>query len=121
MRRRDFIVLLGGAVAAWPLAARAQQSDRMRRLGILMGLSEGDAEGRARVLAVRQRLQDAGWTEGRNIQIDYRFAAADADRMQTLAQELVTVKPDLIVGQTTPVTAALQALDHEHRLKSLDA
>ena len=107
MRRRAFITLLGGAAAAWPLAARAQQRDRMRRLGILMGLSEGDAEGRARVLAVRQSLQDAGWTQGRNLQIDERWGGAEEERVKAFAKELVVLQPDVIIAHSTPVLAAL--------------
>ena len=86
MRRREFITLLGGTAAAWPVAARAQQSDRMRRLGLLVGFSEGDAEGQAIVAAFRQRLRELGWTEGRNIRIELRWAAADPDKDGTLSK-----------------------------------
>jgi putative ABC transport system substrate-binding protein len=106
MKRRKFITLLGGAVAAWPLAARAQQSGPMRRIGVLSGIAESDSQ--AQLAAFAKALQELGCTEGRNIRIDYRFAAADADRMQTFAKELVSLQPDLIVGHTTPVVAALQ-------------
>ena len=80
MRRREFITLLGGAAAAWPLAARAQQAERMRRIGVLMGLAEDDPEMKARLAAFRQGLEKLGWSEGRNVRIDYRFAPAGAIR-----------------------------------------
>jgi putative tryptophan/tyrosine transport system substrate-binding protein len=78
MKRRTFITLLGGAAAAWPLAARAQQPERMRRVGVLMNLAEGDPEGEARSAAFLQALQQLGWSDGRNVRIDYRWAAGDA-------------------------------------------
>ena len=107
MRRREFITLLGGA-AAWPLAARAQQPDRMRRIGVLMGFAESDPEAQAYVAAFREGLQKLGWTEGRNIRIDTRWAApADAESMQRFAKELVALQPDLILSHNTPTTAAL--------------
>jgi len=104
--RRAFITLLGGA-AAWPLAARAQQPDGMRRIGVLLGLAESDPEIRARLAAFRQGLEKRGWSEGRNVRIDYRFAPASA-QMQVLAKELVALQPDVILAHSTPVTAALQ-------------
>ena len=79
MKRRDFITLLGGAAAAWPLAARAQQGERVRRVGVLMNLTADDPESSARVTAFAQGLQQLGWTVGRNLQIDYRWGAVDAD------------------------------------------
>jgi len=106
MRRRAFISLIGGAVA-WPLAARAQQAERVRRIGLLMG-SADDREGQARVAALKQGLQELGWTDGRNIQIETRFAGADGDRIRAHAAELVALVPDVIVGQTTPVIRALR-------------
>src|SRR5260221_11315482 len=106
MRRGEFITLLGGA-AAWPLAARAQQPDRMRRIGVLMGYAESDREGQANVAAFQGVLQSLGWTEGSNIRIDARWAAADADLMQRFAKELVALQPDLIVTQITPTTALM--------------
>src|SRR6516164_963787 len=106
MNRREFITLLGGA-AAWPLAARAQQGERVRRIGLLMGVAD-DREGQARVTALKQGLQELGWTDGRNIQIEIRFAGADADRIRAHAAELVALAPDIIVGQTTPVIRALR-------------
>jgi putative ABC transport system substrate-binding protein len=87
MKRREFITLLGGT-AAWPLAARAQQAERMRRIGILLGISENDLEAQSRVAAFRKGLRDLGWIEGRNVQ-DYRFAAADLNRVKAYAAELV--------------------------------
>jgi putative ABC transport system substrate-binding protein len=108
MKRRHFITLLAGTAAAWPLAAGAQQADRMRRIGVLVGGAEGDLSGQAGQAAFMKALQELGWTDGRNIRIDYRWAAADVDRMQTFAKELVSLQPDLIMGQTTTVVAALQ-------------
>jgi putative tryptophan/tyrosine transport system substrate-binding protein len=107
MKRRSFITLLGGTAATWPLAARAQQPDRMRQIGVLMGYAENDSEAQAWVVAFREGLQKLGWTEDRNIRIDIRWAAADAEVMQRFAQELVALKPDLILSQITPTTAAL--------------
>ena len=108
MRRREFITLLGGAAAAWPLAARAQQPDRVRRIGVLMGYAESDSEGQAQIAAFRDGLQKLGWTEDRNTRIDTRWATpADAESMQRFAKELVALQPDLILSQTTPTTAAL--------------
>jgi len=106
MYRREFITLIGGAVA-WPLAARAQQAERVRRIGLLMGVAD-DREGQARVAAFKQGLQDLGWTEGRNIQIESRFGGADAGRIRAQAAELVALAPDVLVGQTTPVVRALR-------------
>ena len=106
MRRRDFVTLLGGAVA-WPLAARAQQPDRMRRIGVLMSYADNDVEAQAWVAAFREGLQKLGWTEGRNIRIDTRWAASDAGAMQRFAQELVALQLDVILSQVTPTTAAL--------------
>jgi putative ABC transport system substrate-binding protein len=108
MRRRDFITLVGSAAVAWPLGARAQQSSPMRRIGVLFGNAEGDPQVKAGLAAFTQALQELGWTDGRNIRIEYRFTAADVDRMQMFAKELVGLQPDLIVGQTTQVVAALQ-------------
>src|SRR6516225_3232469 len=106
MKRRQFITLLGGA-AAWPLAARAQQAERVRRIGVLTAFAEDDPEIRARLAAFRQGLEKRGWSEARNVRIDYRFAPAGA-QMQVLAKELVALQPDVILANSTPVTAALQ-------------
>ena len=108
MRRREFVILLGGgATVAWPLAARAQQGDRMRRIGVLMGFAESDREGQAFVAAFREGLQKLGWVEGRNIRIDARWAAGDTGLMQRFAKELVALQPDLILSHLTPTTTAL--------------
>jgi putative ABC transport system substrate-binding protein len=105
--RREFITLLGGA-AAWPVAAHAQQVERMRRIGVLLANAEDDPQVPARLVAFTKALQALGWTDGRNIRIDYRFAAADVDRMRAFAKELVSLHPDLIVGAGTQDVAALQ-------------
>jgi putative ABC transport system substrate-binding protein len=108
MRRREFIMLLGGAAATWPLSARAQQADPMRRIGALMAYAERDPEGQASLAAFREGLQKLGWTEGRNIRIDTRWATpSDAELRQRFATELVALQPDLILAQSTPITAAL--------------
>jgi putative tryptophan/tyrosine transport system substrate-binding protein len=106
MKRRTFITLLGGAVA-WPLAARAQQPERMRRIGVLVGFAENDPITQPRIAAFRRGLQELGWREGQNVRVDFRFAAADPDRMQAYASELVGLAPDAILAMTTPITAAL--------------
>jgi putative tryptophan/tyrosine transport system substrate-binding protein len=107
MRRRDFIALGGGAVATWPLAARAQQPERVRRIGVLMGLAEDNPDGKARLAGFRQRLESLGWSEGRNVRVDYRFAAAGA-QVQLRAKELIALQPDVILAHATAATAALQ-------------
>jgi putative ABC transport system substrate-binding protein len=107
VRRRDFITLIGAA-AAWPLAARAQQADRVRRVGVLMNLTADDPEASTRVTALAQGLQQLGWTDGRNVRIDYRWGAADADHSRKYAAELVTLAPDVILASGTPAAAALQ-------------
>jgi len=107
MRRRDFITLIGGATA-WPLAARAQQPDQVRRIGVLMGYAETDSDARAWYVAFREALQKLGWTEGRNIQIETRWATPDdAESMRRLAKELVAPQPNVILSSTTPTTTAL--------------
>ena len=98
MRRRDFITGIAGSAAAWPLAARAQQPDRMRRIGVLMNLAADDAEGQARLAAFVQGLQQLGWTDGRNARIDIRWAAGVADRFREYAAELVALAPDVILA-----------------------
>jgi putative tryptophan/tyrosine transport system substrate-binding protein len=107
MKRRAFITLLGGAAAAWPLAATAQQSERMRRIGVLMHLPENDPEAQARVRALLQGLQELGWIEGRNVRIDYRFGAADVDSSRRYAAELIALAPDVIQASGTGPMAAL--------------
>jgi ABC-type uncharacterized transport system substrate-binding protein len=106
--RREFITLLGGA-AAWPLAARAQQGERVRRIGVLMGYSESDPEGQTRLAALQQGLRERGWSEGRNISFAVRWAAADPERIRALAEQLVSLRPDVIVANTGPVVAGLRA------------
>jgi ABC-type uncharacterized transport system substrate-binding protein len=108
VRRREFITLLGGAAAALPLAARAQQPERMKRIGVLMGYPESDSEAQTKIAAFQDGLQKLGWTEGRNTRIDTRWATpADAESMERFAKELVALQPDLILSSTTPTTAAL--------------
>jgi putative ABC transport system substrate-binding protein len=106
MRRRDFITLLGGA-AAWPLAARAQQGERVRRIGVLMTQAANDPEGQARIAAFLQGLQELGWSVGRNLRIDIRWSAGKADDTHKYAAELVALAPDIILASTTPSVAAL--------------
>src|SRR6516164_9003620 len=105
--RREFITLLGGA-AAWPLAARAQQGERVRRIGMLLGIAENDLEAQSRIAAFRKGLRDLGWVEGRNVHIDHRFAAGDANRIKAYVAELVTLAPDVFLANSTPVVAALR-------------
>jgi putative ABC transport system substrate-binding protein len=107
MRRRDMITLLGGA-AAWPLAARAQPSGRVRRIGVLMGYGEGDPDAKADLAAFVRGLSDLGWTDGRNLRIDVRWTAGSVDRARVVAKELVDQQPDVILAHATPQTAALQ-------------
>src|SRR6516165_2676151 len=111
MKRREFMTLLGGAAGAWPLAARAQQPERMRRIIVLMGIAN-DAEAQARAVALRQGLEVLPWTMGRNIQIDYSFADGDAERMRVYAKEAVASGPDLILAVTNP---ALQVIRNATR------
>src|SRR5258708_7221200 len=99
LRRREFITLLGAA-AAWPMAGRAQ-GERMRRIGVLAGDTEHDPEMNARLAAFRQGLERLGWSEGRNVRIDYRFAADNPDQFQPLAKELVSLQPDVFLAYTT--------------------
>jgi len=107
MRRREFITLLGGA-AGWPLAARAQQADRIGKIGVLMGWPESDPEAQSERAAFVQELQKLGWADGRNLRIDTRWAApADPESMHRLAKELVALRPDLLLSQSTPATTAL--------------
>ena len=106
-RRREFITLIGGA-AAWPLAVRAQQGERVRRVGVLMNLAADDPEGQSRIVAFVQGLQQSGWTDGRNIRIDTRWAAGDADRYHRYAEELLALAPDVILASATPSVQALQ-------------
>jgi putative ABC transport system substrate-binding protein len=111
MKRREFIALLGGVAAAWPpLAVRAQRSDRTARVGVLMGIGEGDPEAGPRVEALEQGFYELGWIKGRNLQLDYRWTAGDPDRALLFAKEIVELKPDLIVVHSTPAVKALRQL-----------
>jgi putative tryptophan/tyrosine transport system substrate-binding protein len=107
MRRREFIALLGGGLAAWPPAASAQTVNRVRRIGILSNLAEGDVEATKRFDALKLRLRELGWTEGKNLQIDIRFAYNDSERIRQAAAELVELAPDAIVSTTSTTTRAL--------------
>ena len=107
MRRRDFITLLGGA-AAWPAAVHAQDNGRLARLGIVSFVAENASQGEIADIAIRKKLSDLGWVEGRNIDIQERWANGDIDRVKSLAKELVALNPDALIGITTPATAALQ-------------
>jgi putative tryptophan/tyrosine transport system substrate-binding protein len=108
MRRREFITLLGGAAANWPLATRAQQSERVRRIAVLYGVSETDLEGQAWDAAFRKRLAELGWIDGRNFRVENRWTGGNLDRTKLFANELVQTSPDVLVAVTTPATAALQ-------------
>ena len=108
MQRRDFIKVIGGGVIAWPLAVHAQQPERVRRVGVLMGYPDGDKQAQAGADALRKGLQDLGWIEGRNIQIDYRWPGPDAEKARTFAKELIGMNVDVIVPSTNQVTAILQ-------------
>jgi putative ABC transport system substrate-binding protein len=107
-KRRDFIALLGGAAAAWPLAARAQQGEKMRRISVLMNLAADDAEGQGRLAAFLQGLQEAGWSVGRNVRVDLRWGAGDPELYRSYAAELVALAPDVILGAGAIVALALQ-------------
>jgi putative tryptophan/tyrosine transport system substrate-binding protein len=107
VRRREFITLLGGA-AAWPLAARAQPSERMRRIGVLMNTAADDPNSPTYVAALSQGLQESGWSVGRNVQIDYRWSAGESNRARRYAAELLALAPDVILASSSPATAALQ-------------
>jgi putative tryptophan/tyrosine transport system substrate-binding protein len=107
MRRREFITLLSRVAAAWPLAAQAQQPDRVRRIGVLLPYTESDHEAQSWFAAFREALRNIGWTEGSNLRIEVRWSARDADRMRTFAKELVDLRPDAILCDTTPTIAAL--------------
>jgi ABC-type uncharacterized transport system substrate-binding protein len=107
VNRRDFVTFLG-ATAAWSLAARAQQGERVRRIGVLTADTEDDPQTKARLAAFRQGLERLGWSEGRNVRIDYRFAADHPDRYQPLAKELVSLQPDVLFAYTTPIAVTFQ-------------
>ena len=107
MRRREFITLLGGAAAAWPVAARAQQPDRMRRIGVLTPFAADDSEGHARLTAFAQGLQQLGWTVGQNIRIDYRWGDGKPASMRKLADELASLTPDVILANSSAAVSPL--------------
>src|SRR5215472_3668733 len=112
MKRRDFITLLGGAAAAWPLAASAQQPGKVRHIGVLIALAQDDPEAKALLAGFLQGLEKWGWSEDRNLHIDYRLALAGT-QAQVLAKELVALQPDAIFAMPTPAVAALQRESHE--------
>ena len=114
MKRREFIAAAGGAAMAWPLGVRAQQSGPMRRIGMLVGTAEDDSNSEKGLAAFRDGLQQAGWTEGRNIRLDVRWAGSDVGRIPVLARELIDLKPDLLVAHSTPVVVEFQ-----HESKSI--
>ncbi len=107
MKRREFIAFAGGAVVAWSVGTRAQQSERMRRIGVLMGIAEDHPEAKARLAGFQRGLEKRGWFEGRNVRIDYRFAPAGT-RAEVMAKELIALRPDVILANSTAVAAALQ-------------
>ena len=108
MRRRDFIKVIAGPAIGWPLAAHAQQPAGIRRVGVLLNLSENDVESHRLVTVFRQGLAQQGWADGRNLRIDYRWAGGDAGRITAFAKELVELSPDIIVAYATPSVVALQ-------------
>ena len=107
MKRREVIKLIGGAAASWPLAVRAQQNDEIRRVGVVVNVAPDDPEAQTSIAAFKQAMQQLGWREGRNLQIDFRGAAGDPERMQAFAKELVALQPHVILTRSTPVTAAV--------------
>jgi putative ABC transport system substrate-binding protein len=119
LKRREFISLLGGAAAAWPLAARAQQGERMRRIGVLMHLAADDPEGQARHATFVQGLQQSGWSAGRNVRIDTRWGTSEADRRR-YAAELVALAPDVILASNSQATLALAETEPRAELAATD-
>ena len=107
LRRRQIITLLGSA-AAWPLAARAQQAERMRRIGVLMSAVEGDQTGLESITAFAQGLAERGWTVGRNVRIEYRWGAGDLDRFRRYATELIALSPDVVLATAGSIVGAFQ-------------
>ncbi len=112
MKRREFITLVGGAAATWPIAVRAQQGERVRRIGVLNPFTENDPEAQANLAAFREALQKLGWTEGRNLRVDYRWGGADPDRIRSYATELVGLKPDVILVSSALVLQPLRQVTH---------
>jgi putative ABC transport system substrate-binding protein len=110
MRRREFIGLVGSVAAAWPFAARAQQAERLRRIGVLMARAANDPEGQKQAAALQRGIEQLGWSPGRNVEIEYRWLAGDASRAEALAKELLDWRPDILVANSTPsLVAARQA------------
>ena len=107
MRRREFLGVLSGA-AAWPVVARAQQPERMRHIGMLSSLAEDDPDAKARLATLRQGLEKRGWSEGRNVRLNIRYAAGNIDQMQVLAKELIALQSEVILAETTPVARVLK-------------
>src|SRR5207244_7852492 len=116
VKRREFITLLGGAAAAWPLGARAQQSERMRRIAVLMNLAEDDREGLARLAVFKQALQELGWVDGRNARFDIRWGAGNDERYRMLATELVSLSPDVILGAAGSADRKSTRLNSSHQI-----
>jgi putative ABC transport system substrate-binding protein len=112
MRRRRFITLLGGAAVTWPVTVRAQQPERMWRVGVLMAPAENDPDARSGIAAFRQGLHELGWNEGRNLRIDYRWGGGDVDLIRAFAKELIELSPDVVVGHSTPSVVALRQETH---------
>jgi putative tryptophan/tyrosine transport system substrate-binding protein len=112
MKRRKFIALMGGAAASWPLAARAQQGERMRRIGVLMSMVESDPRGLELITAFAQGLAELGWTVGRNVRIEYRWGAGDLDRFRRYAVELVALSPDVVLATAGSIVGAFQQASH---------
>jgi ABC-type uncharacterized transport system substrate-binding protein len=112
MKRREFITLVGGAAATWPFAVRAQQPNGMRRIGVILPAAATDVEFQSRITAFQQGLHELGWTDGRNIRIDYRWAGSDADRIRRSAAELVALGPDVVLAVSSPVVGAFQQATH---------
>jgi putative ABC transport system substrate-binding protein len=112
MQRREFITLLGSAALAWPLSGSAEQTGRIRHIGILMNLPADDPESSGRAAVFRKGLQELGWVDGQNVRLDYRWAAGDADRFRAYAAELVALAPDVILAASSPAVAALQQATH---------
>src|SRR5579872_3303111 len=112
MQRREFITLLGGAAATWPLTARAQQPEQMRRVGVLMNTAADNPEAQAGIAAFKQSLQQLGWSEGRNVRFDIRWGANDVDQDRKYAAELIALAPDVILGSGTLSVTALQHSSH---------
>jgi putative ABC transport system substrate-binding protein len=110
-KRREFITLLGGATAAWPLAARAQRSDRMRRIGVLMNLAADDAEGQSRVAGFLQGMRELGWSSDRNMRIDIRWAGNDDERYRRYAAELAALAPDVFLASASAAVMAFATGD----------